>query len=85
MVIDKTAWNLGLHHETVFNMRHKILYCLKQEENGEPIRLEGVCEADGTYILESLKGTKLPPDFWRKSRKHGGKAGSVERMRMRGR
>jgi transposase-like protein len=72
--IDRTAWNLGLRHETVFNMRHKILYCLEQDENREPARLEGVCEADETYILESLKGTKLPPDFWRKPRKHGAKA-----------
>jgi transposase-like protein len=72
--IDETAGNLGLHHETVFNMRHKILYCLEQKEHRNPTRLEGVCEADETYLLESLKGVKLPPDFWRKPRKHGAKA-----------
>jgi transposase-like protein len=72
--IDETAGNLGLHHETVFNMRHKILYCLEQKEHSNPTRLEGVCEADETYLLESLKGVKLPPDFWRKPRKHGAKA-----------
>lgn len=69
--IDKTAKNLELHHETVFNMRHKILYCLEQEENRSPTQLEGVCEADETYILENYKGKKLPSGFWRKPRKHG--------------
>jgi transposase-like protein len=69
--IDETAESLELHHETIFNMRHKILFCLEQEENRNPTHLEGVCEADETYILESFKGTKLPPDFWREPRKHG--------------
>ena len=69
--IDETAENLGLHHETVFNMRHKILYCLEEEEINNPTQLSGVCEADETYILESYKGEKLPDDFWRKPRKHG--------------
>ena len=69
--IDETAENLELHHETVFNMRHKILFCLEQEETRNPTQLEGVCEADETYILESYKGKELPPDFWRSPRKHG--------------
>ena len=51
--LDETAENLELHHETVFNMRHKILYCLEQEELRNPTQLEGVCEADETYILET--------------------------------
>ena len=69
--LDKTSENLELHHETVFNMRHKILYCLEQEELRNPTQLEGVCEADETYLLESYKGKKLPSGFWRKARKHG--------------
>jgi len=69
--LEETASSLHLHHETVFNMRHKILYCLEEEEKNNPTRLEGVCEADETYILESYKGRKLPGDFWRKARKHG--------------
>ena len=69
--IDETAENLGLHHETVFNMRHKILFCLEQEENNNPTKLEGICEADETYILENYKGKKFSPDFWREPRKHG--------------
>ena len=69
--IDKTAAELHLHHETVFNMRHKILFVIEQEELEKPTKLSGVCEADETYILESYKGKKLPDDFWRKPRKHG--------------
>jgi hypothetical protein len=69
--IDETSGNLELHHDTVFNMRHKILYCLEQEELRNPMPLEGVCEADETYVLESYKGKKLPADYWRKARKHG--------------
>ena len=52
-------------------MRHKILFVLEQEEANNPTKLEGVCDADETYILESFKGKKFPQDFWRKPRKHG--------------
>jgi hypothetical protein len=55
-------------------MRHKILYCLEQEQAKRPKLLEGVCEADETYILESLKGRKIPDDYHREARKHGAKA-----------
>ncbi|MDR0629944.1 MAG: transposase family protein [Treponema sp.] len=51
---------LDLHHETVFHMRHKILYCLEREQADNPKLLEGVCEADETYILERVKGRKIP-------------------------
>ena len=74
VAIDNTAATLDLHHETVFNMRHKILYCLEQEQANNPKPLEGVCEADETYILESVKGRKIPYDYHRKARKHGAKA-----------
>jgi transposase-like protein len=69
--IDKTASNLELHRDTVFNMRHKILFCLEQEDLVNPIHLEGVCEVDETYVLENYKGKKLSSDFWRRPRKHG--------------
>lgn len=68
--IDDTANDLGIHHETVFNMRHKILYCLEQEERENPTKFEGICEMDETYILESYKGKKLPDDYWRAPRNH---------------
>jgi transposase-like protein len=69
--IDKTAESLDLHHETVFNMRHKILYCVEQSLIANPTELIGVCETDETYVLESMKGRKLPNEYHRKPRKHG--------------
>ncbi len=69
--IDKTAENLDLHHQTVFNMRHKILYCVEQSLIQNPAKLTGVCETDETYVLESMKGKKLPQNYHRKPRKHG--------------
>jgi transposase-like protein len=69
--LDETALKLQLHHETVFNMRHKILFVIEQEELAHPTKLAGICEADETYVLESYKGKRLPDGFWRKPRKHG--------------
>jgi transposase-like protein len=69
--IDTTATNLDLHHETVFNMRHKILYCIEQSLIANPTILSGVCETDETYVLENVKGSKIPEDYHRKPRKHG--------------
>ena len=72
--IDETAENLDLTHGKVFNMRHKILFCIEQAMLAAPVELEGVCEADETYILESVKGRKIPEDYHRGPRKHGAKA-----------
>ena len=71
VAINKTAENLELHHETVFNMRHKILYCIEKSLIANPTELTGVCETDETYVLESVKGRKIPDDYHRKPRKHG--------------
>ncbi len=72
--IDRTACGLDLHHETVFYMRHKILFLVEQELAASPVMLEGVCEADETYVLENEKGRKFPANHHRKPRKRGGKA-----------
>lgn len=72
--IDKTAEALDLAHATVFNMRHKILFCVERAILDTPSMLEGVCEADETYVLESVKGRKISEDYHRKPRKHGAKA-----------
>jgi transposase-like protein len=72
--IDDTANSLVLHHETVFNMRHKILYSIEQEMQHNTEKLTGVCEADETFILENFKGKEFPDNFHRKPRKHGAKA-----------
>jgi hypothetical protein len=68
--LDETAGNLDMHHETIFNMRHKVLFCLEADQEREAA-LSGVCEGDETYILESLKGKELPEGYWRRARKHG--------------
>jgi hypothetical protein len=72
--LDKTASDLDLHHETVFNMRHKILYCIEQSAIMNPTALIGTCETDETYVLESEKGRKFPENHHRKPRKHGARA-----------
>lgn len=71
IAIDKTADNLALSHTTVFNMRHKILYAIEQSLIEAPVTLTGVCETDETYVLESVKGRKIPENYHRKPRKHG--------------
>jgi transposase-like protein len=69
--IDDTATSIGISHSTAFQMRHKILLSLEAEETREPTVLDGVCELDDTYVLESFKGSKLPEGYWRRARKHG--------------
>jgi transposase-like protein len=71
VAIDRTAEELDLHHETVFNMRHKILFCIEQAVLRDSTALTGVCEADETFLLESRKGKKLPDGFWRGAQKRG--------------
>jgi len=72
--LDKTAMGLGMTHNAVFNMRHKILSTVETSERLEPTILCGVCEVDDTYVLESVKGTKIPDEYYREPRKHGAKA-----------
>lgn len=72
--LDKTANSLDLHHSTVFNMRHKILTRVEDIIFSSPITLNGVCELDETYVLESVKGRKIPSNYHRKPRRHGSKA-----------
>jgi transposase-like protein len=69
--IDKTAESLDLTHSTVFHMRHKILHCVEQAVLRSEIELDGICEADETYVLESVKGRKIPEEYHRTPRKHG--------------
>jgi transposase-like protein len=72
--IDKTAKSLDLSHSTVFNMRHKILFCVEKTILSQPIELSGVCQTDETYVLENEKGRKFSKNHHRKPRKHGAKA-----------
>lgn len=72
--IDYSAKNLGLSHQTVFNMRHKILLALQNDPDSKNILLGGVSELDETFVLDSYKGKQLPEGVARKARKHGAKA-----------
>jgi transposase-like protein len=72
--IDDTASDLDLSHDRVFHMRHKILKRLEDEALNDNAMMVGTCEADETYVLESVKGTKIPEDYHRKARRHGAKA-----------
>jgi len=69
--LDQTAADLDLNHSTVFHMRHKILNRVEQELLSNPVVLQGVCETDEAYILESVKGRKIPEGYHRPARKHG--------------
>jgi len=57
--IDKTAKRLGLSHNHVFSMRHKILAAMESSETKNQTVLSDVKECDETFVLESLKGTKI--------------------------
>lgn len=72
--IDYTSQRLKLNHQTVFNMRHKILIALQQLPETKNILLGGVTELDETFVLDSYKGRQLPDTVNRKARKHGAKA-----------
>lgn len=69
--IDYSAKNLGLSHQTVFNMRHKILLALQNDPDSKNILLGEVSELDETFVLDSYKGKQLPEGV---TRKHGAKA-----------
>ena len=72
--IDYSAKRLGLSHDCVFHMRHKILFALQEESVQDPVILKDVAELDETYVLESYKGKAIPDEAGRKARKHGAKA-----------
>lgn len=69
--LDETSKDLEIAHSTVFHMRHKILNCVEQAILASPVRLDGACQTDETYILENEKGTVFPEDHHRKPRKNG--------------
>ncbi len=67
--VRKTADALGMAVTTAFRWRHRFLQVLQERQ---PVRLQGVVEADETYFLESFKGQRngLP----RKAKKRGSPA-----------
>ena len=69
--LDATAADLELAHSTVFNMRHKILRTVEQAIEAAPVRLEGACQTDETYVLENEKGVAFSEFHHRQPRQNG--------------
>ena len=72
--IDYTAIRLGLSHDCVFHMRHKVLLALETLKAEEPVVLDDVAELDETFVLDCYKGKSIPQEAGRPARKHGAKA-----------
>ena len=72
--IDYTAEKIGCSHQTVFNMRHKVLMSLQQLPESKEVCLGDVSEFDETFVLDCYKGKELDSSISRKPRKHGAKA-----------
>jgi Transposase and inactivated derivatives len=72
--VRKSASICGIHRNTAFAWRHKLLDALQQL--AESSRLDGIIEADETFFRVSYKGnyTKSPFELPRKARKRGGSA-----------
>jgi transposase-like protein len=65
----KTAELCGVHPTTAFRWRHRFL---RAPADDKPRTLNGIVEADETFILESFKGRRS--DLPRAARKRGGTA-----------
>ena len=63
-----SAAGAGVHRNTSFRWRHRFLSWISQDR---PAKLQGITEADETYVLESNKGQR---HLGRKARKRGGHA-----------
>ncbi len=72
--IDYTAGRLGLYHQAVFDMRHKILMALQELDDVKNVSLGDVSELDETFVLDCYKGKKFGDNMSREPRKHGAKA-----------
>jgi transposase-like protein len=65
----KAAKRANICLDSSFRWRHRML---KNSQNKRPVQLTGIVEADETYILKSVKGSKKL--VGRRPRKRGGKA-----------
>lgn len=70
--LEETRIKIGVSHPTMFNIRHKILHAIEAVMNSEAETdcnmLDGLIEADETFVAESRKGRKVTD---RKPRRHG--------------
>ena len=67
--VRKAADRLGVHRNTAFRWRHRFLSWAKLDR---PAALNGIVEADETFLLESQKGSRK---LDRPARRRGGRAG----------
>ena len=65
---------MKISYQFVFNMHHKLLLAMQDTLSSSPVVLGKVSELDETYVLENLKGKKLPEGAGCPARKHGAKA-----------
>ena len=69
LAVRKAADRIGVHRNTAFRWRHRFLNWVKFDR---PPSLNGIVEADETFLLESQKGSRK---FDRPARRRGGHAG----------
>ena len=66
--VRKAADRVGVHRNTAFRWRHRFLHWVKLDR---PAALNGIVEADETFLLESQKGSRT---LDRPPRRRGGRA-----------
>jgi transposase-like protein len=66
--VRKAADRVGVHRNTAFRWRHRFLHWVKLDR---PAALNGIVEADETFLLESQKGART---LDRPPRRRGGRA-----------
>ena len=66
--VRKSAQACGIHRNTAFSWRHRFL---RNAKSILPVQLNGIVEADETFVLKSEKGAR---HIGRKPRKRGGSA-----------
>ncbi|MEM8514857.1 transposase-like protein [Massilia sp. MP_M2] len=66
--VRKAADRVGVHRNTAFRWRHRFLQWVKLDR---PASLNGIVEADETFLLESQKGSRT---LDRPARRRGGRA-----------
>ena len=72
--IDYTADKIGCSHQTVFDMRHKVLMSLRRLPEVNGVCRGDVSGVDETFVLDCYKVKKLDGSISRKPCKHGAKA-----------
>jgi len=68
LAVRKAADRIGVHRNTAFRWRHRFLHWVKLDR---PEALNGIVEADETFLLESQKGSRT---LNRPPRRRGGRA-----------